>query len=385
MFRAIAFLVVGVGLGLGVLTCVPTPPWVPWRIGVLATEFGHWLAGAMVVVAALLWVWRGAHGRFAFVALGLAVVAAALLLKPAAQAWRLGRALPAQLDAAFGAAPAAGEAAFSFGALFASAPEPVAVQTLSFRSHGELAIDFYRPAASARRRTAAAAPCVIVVHGGGWDGGDRTEIAHFNHWLAHQGYAVAAIDYRLAPQFQWPAQRDDTLAAIAFLKSRAAELAVDPARLVLLGRSAGGQIATTVAYTANDPAIRGVVALYMPSDLDFGYRHTTEDDAIKSPALMRQFLGGTPDTARANYASASALRHVTPAAPPTLLVHGENDPLVWHRHSVRLAARLAEARVPHAFVSLPWATHACEYNLHGPGGQLTTFSIARFLAAVTRS
>jgi len=105
---------------------------------------------------------------------------------------------------------------------------------------------------------------------------------------------------------------------------------------------------------------------------------------LKSPTLMRRYLGGTPETARANYESASAHLQVKAGAPPSLLVHGENDALVWHRHSVRLDARLAEFGVPRVFVSLPWATHAFDFNLHGPGGQLTTYSVEWFLRSVTR-
>jgi acetyl esterase/lipase len=195
---------------------------------------------------------------------------------------------------------------------------------------------------------------------------------------------VAALSYRLAPAQQWPAQRADVLEALAYLKNHAGELGVDPGRFVLLGRSAGGQIAQTVGYTAGDPAIRGVIALYAPSDLIFGYVNTHEDDMLKSPTLMRQFLGGTPDSARANYESASALFHVSRASPPTLLLHGTLDAVVWYRHSVRLDARLAEAGVPHAYVAMPWATHAFEFNLHGPGGQLTTYAVEWFLARVTQ-
>ena len=194
---------------------------------------------------------------------------------------------------------------------------------------------------------------------------------------------MAAISYRLAPKFQWPAQRDDVLAAIAFLKAHAAELGLDATRLILLGRSAGGQIAEAVGYTAGDPAIRGVVGLYAPSDLIFGYENAREDDILKSPALMRQFLGGTPESARANYESASALLHVGPKSPPTLLLHGTIDALAWYRHSVRLDARLAEHGVPRALVLMPWASHGFEFNLQGPGGQLTTFALEWFLARVT--
>ena len=173
-------------------------------------------------------------------------------------------------------------------------------------------------------------------------------------------------------------------AAIALLQTQAARLGIDPTRLVLLGRSAGGQIALTVGFTAGDPAIRGVIGMYAPSDLIFGYVNTHEDDMLKSPALMRQYLGGTPESARANYESASALFHVGRSTPPTLLLHGTNDALVWHRHSERLDARLAEQGVPRVLVPLPWATHAFDFNLHGPGGQLTTFAIEWFLAGVTK-
>jgi acetyl esterase/lipase len=118
--------------------------------------------------------------------------------------------------------------------------------------------------------------------------------------------------------------------------------------------------------------------------MNFAYAYAREDDVLKSPQLLRQFLGGTPETARAAYDGASAYLHVGPATPPMLLMHGELDTLVWHRQSERLAGKLAGAGVPHAFVSLPWATHAFEFNLNGPGGQLTTYSVEWFLAAVTR-
>lgn len=364
---------------LGLLTCVRTPDWLSWKFSLLAGEFGHWLAFAALAVGLAAWGWRGEHVTLGGVALTLGLAGAILLLRPAWQAGRMGAALPATLRTHFPQGRAGGEP-FSLPALFFGRdPEPVLLRTLQVPDG--LPLDFYPASGQPGQR---AAPCVVVVHGGGWDSGDRTQLPGLNHWLARKGYAVAAISYRLAPTFTWPAQRDDVLAAIAFLKSRAGEFGLDPTRFVLLGRSAGGQIAQVTGYTAGDAAIRGVVGLYAPSDLVFGYVNTHEDDMLRSPALMRQFLGGTPDTARANYESASALNHVGSRTPPTLLLHGTNDALVWYRHSVRLDARLAEFGVPRGFVHLPWATHAFEYNLHGPGGQLTTYALEWFLADVTR-
>jgi acetyl esterase/lipase len=87
----------------------------------------------------------------------------------------------------------------------------------------------------------------------------------------------------------------------------------------------------------------------------------------------RRRLRVRPTTARAGSSS-----------PPTLLVHGTIDTLVWHRQSERLAARLSDAGAPNLLVSLPWATHALEYNLSSPSGQLTTYALGWFLAAVCR-
>jgi acetyl esterase/lipase len=358
------------------LTTFRSPDWNKWQLALLAGEFGHWLAVGALATAAVAWLTRNSAGLAWPFTLLLAVGAMLLLLKPALEAKRAGGWAKANLDRLD--APAIAREPFSFAGLFGWHPNDVPVETLTFS--GELALDFYR----AVGRGNAPAPCLVVIHGGGWDNGVRDQLPGLNHWLAHRGYVVAAISYRLAPRFLWPAQREDTLAALAFLKANAARLGIDPSRFVLLGRSAGGQIAETVAYSAHDPAIRGVVGFYAPSDLNFAYKYSRDDDVLKSPALIRRFLGGPPETARENYDDASALRHVSPDSPPTLLLHGENDTLVWFRHSVRLEARLEHAGVPCVLVGLPWATHAFEFNLSGPGGQLTTYALERFLAKVMK-
>lgn len=369
-------------LVLGTLTVFRSPPWSSWQLAVLAGEYGHWFGLAMLAVATLSAMagrWRASGAGAEMATAGVALVAAALLLKPVVQAWRVGAKLPGQLRAQFGPAPTEGES-FAWGELFGRDPEAVPVETREVAAG--LPMDFYRPVRGPANPRGAA--CVIVIHGGGWDSGDRTQIPKFNHWLARRGYAVAAISYRLAPKHLWPAQRQDVLSAIAYLKAYAGALGIDSSRLVLLGRSAGGQIAEVVAYSEKDSSIRGLIALYAPSDLYFGYVNTHENDILRSPALMRKFLGGPPEAVRANYETASALNFVSTQSPPTLLLHGDNDALVWNRHSVRLDARLAELGRPRVFVALPWATHAFDFNLHGPGGQLTRFSIEWFLAAVTK-
>ena len=117
--------------------------------------------------------------------------------------------------------------------------------------------------------------------------------------------------------------------------------------------------------------------------MNFAYAFGREDDILKSPQLLRQFLGGTPESAAAAYDSASGIQLVTSASPPTLLVHGRLDTLVWHRQSERLARRLGEAGVPHLLLSLPWATHALEYNGQPERAVFGTYALAWFIQSVT--
>jgi len=367
--------------GLASLTFMRAPDtMLAWKFALLAGEFGHW--GVLLAMIVLWWAGVGMEGILRTLTLGLCLVAIAGFLRPAYEARKIAKKLPVEMSAALGTNIAAGPV-FEPKRLFRPAATPVArVITEIFAQPGgrDLRLDFYQ-SSSSRDSLQKPAPCVIVIHGGGWDGGDRAQLSAWNaHWVS-RGYAVAALSYRLAPQFIWPAQRDDVLAAIAWLKTNAARLGIDSTRLVLLGRSAGGQLATAVAYGAHDPAIRGVIALYAPHDMPFAWSVSREDDALNSIKLFRQYFGGAPDTpARQSlYESASGQLLASRDSPPTLLIHGVLDTLAWHRHSERLNVRLQELGVPHYFLSLPWATHAPDFNLQGPSGQLACWAIDTFL------
>ena len=359
----------------GLLTVARSPDWLDWRLAVLAGQFGYFIAAVPVAIGVL--AWRTARGPdvLSSITCWTCAVAVALQLQPCVQAWLIGRRLPERFDRQFGPG-VSHPRAFSFGGLFRGWPAPAPHSTWAYSD--PLKLDFY-PAVGRP-----AAPCVIVIHGGGWDDGERGQIPQFNDWLARSGYAVADISYRLAPAALWPAQREDVAKAVAFVKAHASDWGIDPSRLVIMGRSAGGQIAEASAYFLGDPAIRGVIALYAPADMRFAWKWGRPDDVLNSLQLLRRFLGGTPDSAGPAYDSASAYLLVGPKSPPTLLIHGTIDTLVWQRQSVRLAAKLSEAGVPNLLVSMPWATHALEFNLSGPSGQLTTYSVGRFLQAVCR-
>lgn len=383
MGKHIAWCTVAAGLLLAAHFSVwPARTYRTWWVALVSTELGHlW---ALLAVALAVGAARGAcltatsllSRSLAATVAGALALAALFFARPVWLAWRMSGAVDKELTAAFGP----GEGPWSWRRLWSwpTAVERAPAETFDVAG---LALDFHR-ARSGTGRSPEVSPCVILVHGGGWDGGDRSELAGFNQWLAARGVAVAAFDYRLAPKHPWPAQREDLRAAVAWVRENATRLGVDPERLTLVGRSAGAQIATATAFGEPLPGVRAVVALYGVHNLEFVWSIRSERDALNSDKLMTQYLGGPPEGERAAvYRSGSAELLAHGSVPPTLIIHGALDQLVWCRHSEKLAAALERAGAPHVFVRLPWATHAGEANLHGPSGQIITEAVLRVARA----
>ena len=120
----------------------------------------------------------------------------------------------------------------------------------------------YRPAGSA----AVALPTVIFFHGGGWVMGDLDSYDGLMRALSSlSGARFVSIDYRLAPEHPFPAGLDDALAATRWIAANGTLLGVDPARLALMGDSAGGNLAACVCQLAamqDNPPIAGLYLLY---------------------------------------------------------------------------------------------------------------------------
>lgn len=372
----ISFLSVLSGLLLlfSLLTVFKAPVRVLWIPALLVTEWGHFFAIASLLTAVMTWFSSNEPGR---VTLG-AVIAALFYLSPLVRAQAVASALPESMTHAFG--PAEIGQPFSWGVLMGGRDIPKGVvQELIYTpaSREPLKLDFYSSGVKS------ASPLVVVIHGGSWQSGGKSEFPALSYYLATQGYAVASLDYRLAPQYQFPAQRDDVIEAIHYLKKNSVQLGIDPTRIILLGRSAGGQIALSTAYASHEPGIVGVISVYAPNDLVLGFENPGNPLMIDSRKLISAYIGGTPDTNPKGYAAASPLNDVGPLSPPTLMIHGLRDELVWPLHDERLSAKLKAAGRPHFFLELPWATHGCDINLSGPAGQLSVYAIERFLTAVS--
>ncbi len=348
-----------------------------WIVAIILSEWGHFAAIGLLVGAAL--AWRLGNRVTALVAL----LAAFNLLSPLVRAVAIARTLPEKCTASFGnAVSAAGSRAnpISLRDLFFGVPTSgVRVTEIVYAQNGAkpLKLDLYQATDATGPQ-----PLIVMVHGGSWNGGNKAELPALNRYLARRHYAVAAINYRHAPKQPFPAAVEDVFRAIDFLRRHAVEGRIDMSRIVLIGRSAGAQIALSVAYAGKEPSIRGVVSFYGPTDLVFGYENPSARWVLDSKKVLEDYLSGPLAAQRDAYVAASPVNFVNASTPPTLLIHGSLDPLVSPRHSELLAARLREVGRPNLFVRLPWATHGCDANLSGPSGQLSLYALDRFLGEI---
>lgn len=362
---------------LSLLTVFRAPTNLLWYVAILVTEF-CWIFFIIVGILLLLF-FKGSQYNVACTVIGLSTLI--LFAVPVVQAYRIAPSVKGIFyDYKMHAANSnSSSSPFHIAQLITGIDaKQILYQTFTYDAKHSLTLDWYSSAQAGKR------PCVVVVHGGSWAGGDSRQLPEINSELAKNGYNVATINYRLAPQYTFPAPVQDVAAALAYLRSHAQALFIDTTQFVLLGRSAGGQIVLSAAYTLHDPSLAGVISFYGPSDMVWGYANPTSMLVMDSRKIMEDYLGGTYPQVPQQYVNSSATETASVHAIPTLLIHGENDPLVSPLHGVRLGKKLDSLHVKHYDIYLPWATHAFDYTLNGPGGQISTWSVLQFLKIVTK-
>ena len=379
-----ARLILAVIMFLLSLLCIYGAPAIQlWYVSIFVTEFPWVFSGTSFLI--LVWCFRVKKYRIA----GTIIGAASLLLfiSPLIGAYRISGSLNNKFEKAFGPGSsqliyANENKPFSIWHMFAAINEsqfPYTTLSYSSSDQGPVTLDYYRSRIIGKR------PCLIVIHGGSWTSGDSRQLPELNNYLTTVGYNVASINYRLVPAYRSPAPVEDVRAAFTYLRKHSGELSVDTNNFILLGRSAGGQIALIAAYTLYEPGLKGVIDIYGPADMVWGYTNPANPLVLNSCKLMEDYLGGTYAQVPQNYVAGSAVESITNVTVPTLIIHGKNDPLVAYEHSIRLDNKLREHEVQHFLLSLPWATHGCDYTLKGPSGQLSVYVIERFLNHVTHS
>ena len=381
----------GIGLFLSLWIVVPAPTLSLLPLGVGAPEISPWLFG-LNAIALLFLLFSHAKGWIFSLAIACSVVGLALTAYPltqiAAANQQASNALyqtlgidylakiPPQLQAQMRPQPFALIDVFrGVAPQDKSAGDHLRQRSIQFAQPNgvPLFLEVYQPPKSGIH------PTIVTIYGGAWQNGKPTANADFNRYMAAQGYTVVAIDYRHAPQYHFPAQIDDVRLALTYIQKNAQVLEVDLDRLVLMGRSAGAQLAMIAAYSAMLP-VRGIVNYYGPVNLTIGYREPPQPDPINSRAVLEAFLGGTPDQKPDLYNKASPYTYITAKAPPTLLVYGGRDHVVQAKYGRGLRDRLQAAGNTAVYIELPWSEHAFDALFSGLGNQIALYYTERFIA-----
>ena len=193
------------------------------------------------------------------------------------------------------------------------------------------------------------APAVLVCPGGGYGMRADYEGEPVARWLNTLGLHAVVVHYRVAPATH-PAPLDDLTEAMRLTRRHAADWSVDPARVGVLGFSAGGHLAATLATLAG-PADRPALSILLYPVITLRSPHTH--------AGSRQNLLPDPTDAAAIDALSPEL-HVTPTTPPAFLFHTVDDPAVPVENAMLYAAALRRNGVP-------FEAHLYESGRHGVG------------------
>ncbi len=213
-----------------------------------------------------------------------------------------------------------------------AAPGGVAVrQGLAFEAGPRGKLDVYLPS-----RPAPGAPVAVFIYGGSWQSGDRGFYRFVGATLASRGILTVVPDYRVYPAVRYPDFLRDNALAVRFVKQHATEWGGDPAKLFLIGHSAG---AYNVAMLALDRRWLGEVGLDPRRDLAgvVGLAGPYDFLPLRDETLKIIFgpKDERPDT--------QPINHVDGRGPPMLLLAGDKDRVVEPGNATRLAAAI-EAR-----------------------------------------
>jgi acetyl esterase/lipase len=188
---------------------------------------------------------------------------------------------------------------------------------------------------------------VIFVHGGGFSSGSKRDLLGLCKLFAQGGFVGVTINYRLAPQNSFPAAVDDTSAAIAWMKNGAERFGTDPAKVVVMGYSAGATLALS-AGMAKESRVAAIIDVAGITDFEL-LRATTPYEKLRKD--IDAYLGDTTAV------TASPLSLVTAQTPPVFIFHGEQDQLVAIVQSVVLAQHLKAKNTSILFRAYPGAGH----------------------------
>jgi acetyl esterase/lipase len=204
---------------------------------------------------------------------------------------------------------------------------------LAYGPHARHRLDVYQPIQEVRQ-----APLVVFFYGGSWSAGERADYRFVGEALASVGIVTLVADYRLSPQFRYPAFLQDSAQAVRWALDHAPDYGADPARVFVMGHSAGAYNAAMMALDRRWLAAQGVSPKRLAGWIGLAgpYDFLPIGDAQTRIAFD---WPGTP-------VDSQPLFHASQASPPALLLAPALDSTVNpQRSTVAMAQRLKDCGV----------------------------------------
>ena len=213
-------------------------------------------------------------------------------------------------------------------------------------------------------------PAMIHIHGGGWRGGSKDYVPKFLLDLVQsKQLAVISVEYRFTDVAIHPAQVNDCLRAVQYVRAHAQEWKIDPMRIGVTGGSAGGHLSLYVALHDNiadanstdevskqSSRVASAVSFAGPTDWSL------LNQLIHIHPAYRQLIGYEPGTPVEKMdvkklTDVSPISLVSPDDPPIMQVHGDADDIVPLQHAQNMDAKLKETKVRSELVVIKGANH----------------------------
>lgn len=234
-------------------------------------------------------------------------------------------------------------------AALAPAPQDVSKAQLLV-ADGKVAFRAYRPAEASNEEKL---PALVYFHGGGWTIGDLDTHDALCRQLANGARcAVFSVDYRLAPEYPFPAAIEDSVAATEYISANAASLSIDAERIAVGGDSAGGNLAAVVALHARNiggPALAFQLLIYPATDqrCQSGSHARNGEGFLLTKASIAFFRGCYLPRSEdwVDWRASPLLAKDLSGLPPALVLTAGFDPLVdeGRAYAERLAAEGTQA------------------------------------------
>lgn len=229
---------------------------------------------------------------------------------------------------------------------------------------------------------------LLWIHGGGFTAGKPEQDDGFCGRIVEDvGCAIVSVEYRLAPEYPFPAGPDDCYAALRWMSESAANLGIDSAQIAIGGASAGGGLAAAVALMARDRReVPLVFELLIYPCLDD--RHITQSSkAIAASGMLweresslrgwKAYLGSNQQGEVSPYAAPARVADVA-GLPPTYIMIGELD--LMRDESIEYAMRLMQADIPTQLHVYPGAFHG--FDLLATSAALSQRAISEYIDAL---